>query len=49
MKDTGKYTERDWEELAAMFSDERETAGSDIENFSNEDDLHTENSGERLE
>jgi ferric-dicitrate binding protein FerR (iron transport regulator) len=42
MKDTGKYTERDWEELAAMFSDERETAGSDIENFSNEDDLHTE-------
>ncbi len=42
MKELEKYTERDWEELAAKFSGERETAGSDLESISNEDDLHTE-------
>jgi transmembrane sensor len=42
MKDTEKYTERDWEELAARFSGEKAAAGSDIENFTIEDDLNTE-------
>jgi transmembrane sensor len=42
MKDTDKYTDRDWEELAARFSDERTEIGSETENFSIEDNLNTE-------
>ena len=42
MRNIDKYTDRDWEELAAKFSDERTEVGSEAENFSIEDGLNTE-------
>jgi transmembrane sensor len=48
MKTTDKYTDKDWEELAARFSDERETGSSDNENFSIGDNLNTEKHWRRI-
>lgn len=48
MKNTEKYTERDWEKLAALFSGEESEHSDDLSSFHNEDNLNTEKQWKKL-
>lgn len=48
MNNTKKYTDRDWEKLAAKFSGEIPSVSGEIENFGTEDSLSTEKQWKEL-
>ena len=48
MNNTDKYTDREWEELAAKFSGEAPSVSGELESFSAEDSLNTEKQWKEL-
>jgi transmembrane sensor len=48
MKNTDKYTDKDWEKLAALFSGEETGHSDDLSNFQSEDSLNTEKQWRKL-